>query len=200
MRKIIVLSFITLDGVMQAPGGPEEDTSGGFTYGGWTVPYFDEEAGKIMNEQMGHPFDLILGRKTYDIWKAYWPQHNEGVIGTSINAATKYVASTTLTESDWQKTVILKENVAEEIKKLKQSDGPELQVQGSGNLIQTLLKNDLVDELWLKIFPITLGIGKKIFVEGTIPAAFKLTDSKVSPRGVIFANYERAGKVETGSF
>ncbi len=153
-----------------------------------------------MNEQMGHPFDLILGRKTYDIWKAYWPQHNEGVIGTSINAATKYVASTTLTESDWQKTVILKENVAEEIKKLKQSDGPELQVQGSGNLIQTLLKNDLVDELWLKIFPITLGIGKKIFVEGTIPAAFKLTDSKVSPRGVIFANYERAGKVETGSF
>jgi len=201
MRKIIVLSFITLDGVMQAPGGPEEDTSGGFKYGGWTVPYMDEYGGKIISEQMvGHPFDLLLGRITYDIWSAYWPLHKDNPIGESFDRATKYVASTTLRESKWKKTVILKDDVADEVRKLKQSEGPEIQVQGSGNLIQTLLRNDLVDELWLKIFPVTLGNGKRLFADGTIPAAFTLQDCSHSPSGVIFANYKRAGEVKTGSF
>ncbi len=200
MRKIILLSFISLDGVMQAPGGPTEDTSGGFKYGGWTVPYSDDYTGKMMNEQMGHPFDLLLGRKTYDIWKNYWPLHTEGLIGEGINRATKYVASTTLIESDWEKTVILKDNVVDEIKKLKQSNGPELQVQGSAHFAQTLFKNDLIDELWLKIFPVTLGQGKRLFGEGTIPAAFTLQECSHSPSGVIFANFKRAGEVQTGSF
>jgi dihydrofolate reductase len=200
MRKIIVLSFITLDGVLQGPGGPEEDTSGGFEYGGWTVPYFDEYAGKIMSEQMGRPYDLLLGRKTYDIWKSYWPKHNDNPIGAGINQATKYVASTTLTETDWEKTVILNNNVVEEIKKLKQGEGPELQVHGSGNFIQTLLRNDLVDELWLKIFPITLGSGKRLFDGGQIPATFTLEDCSHSPSGVIVANFKRGGEVKTGSF
>lgn len=198
MRKIIVLSFISLDGVMQAPGGPEEDTSGGFKYGGWTVPYSDEVCKAMMGEQM-NPADLLLGRKTYDIFASYWPQHSEGWPG--INEATKYVASNTLTEPKWQNTVVLKGPVHEEIKKLKQQNGPALKVWGSGNLIQTLLKHDLVDEFCLKIFPITLGVGKRLFVEGTIPAAFKLsTKSLITPSGVIFANYERAGEVKTGSF
>ncbi len=200
MRKVIILSFITLDGVMQAPGGPQEDTSGGFKYGGWTVPYSDEHSGAMMIAQLGHPFDLLLGRKTYDIFRSYWPQHNEGIIGAGINAATKYVASTTLAGSDWEKTVILKDNVVDEIKKLKQSDGPELQVHGSGNFIQTLLKNDLVDELWLKIFPITLGSGKRLFDGGAIPTAFTLENCSYTPKGVIFANYKRDGEVKTGSF
>lgn len=200
MRKIIVLSFLTLDGVMQAPGGPQEDTSGGFKHGGWTVPYFQEDdmLGQAMGEQMSKPFQLLLGRKTFEIFASYWPQHEQEWPG--INSATKYVASNTLTEHTWSNTVFLKGNVAEEIKKLKGQDGPDLQVYGSGNLIQTLLKNDLVDEFWLKIFPITLGTGKRLFAEGTIPAAFRLTDSKISPKGVIIANCERAGEVRTGSF
>jgi dihydrofolate reductase len=198
MRKIIVTEFVTLDGVMQAPGGPTEDTTGGFAYGGWTVPYFDDFSGQVMSEQMSKPFHLLLGRKTFEIFASYWPQHEQEWPG--INSVTKYVASNTLTEHTWSNTVFLKENVVDEIKKLKGQDGPNLQVYGSGNFIQTLLKNDLVDEFWLKIFPITLGMGKRLFTEGTIPAAFKLTDSKVSPKGVIIANYERAGEVETGSF
>jgi dihydrofolate reductase len=202
MRKIIVLSFITIDGVMQAPGGPTEDTSGGFKYGGWTVPYFDEFSGKVMSEQMGHPFDLLLGRKTFDIFASYWPDHNDpkDPVGSGINKATKFVASHSLFKSDWAGTVILHDDVAEAIKKLKQQDGPELQVHGSGNLIQTLLKQDLIDEFWLKIFPITLGSGKRLFADGTISAAFTLIESKTSPKGVIIASYKRAGKVETGSF
>jgi dihydrofolate reductase len=200
MRKVIVLSFITLDGVMQAPGGPQEDTSGGFKYGGWTVPYADEHSGKIIAEQLGHPFDLLLGRKTYDIFSSYWPRHKDNAIGASFDRATKYVASTTMLKSDWEKTVVLKENIVDEIKKLKQSDGPELQVHGSGNFIQTLLKNDLVDELWLKIFPIALGTGKHLFEGGVIPAAFTLQNCSHSPRGVIFANFKSAGEVKTGSF
>jgi dihydrofolate reductase len=200
MRKVIVISMITLDGVMQAPGGPEEDTSGGFKYGGWIVPYADEYGSQVLDEQLGHPFDLLLGRKTYDIWKSYWPQHTDGVIGAAFARATKYVASTTLTQSDWEKTVVLKGNVVNEVKKLRQSDGPELQVHGSGNFIQTLLRNDLVDELWLKIFPITLGAGKRLFVNGAIPAAFTLEDCSQSPSGVIFANFKRDGEVKTGSF
>jgi dihydrofolate reductase len=194
MRKIIVLSFITLDGVMQAPGGPEEDTSGGFEYGGWTAPYFDEAAGKIMEKQM-QPADLLLGRKTFDIFASYWPQHADSWPG--INDVTKYVMSTTMTESEWSNSVFLKS--LEDIEKLKTSEGPDLQVHGSGQLIQLLLNNDLVDELWLKIFPLTLGQGKKLFADGTIPAAFTLTESTVTPSGVIFANYKRAGEVKTGT-
>lgn len=198
MRKLIVLSFISLDGVMQAPGGPEEDTSGDFKFGGWTVPYFDEFAGQVMGEQMGGSFDLLLGRKTYDIFASYWPSHPED--GASFNSATKYVASSTLTDSKWDKSVFLSGDVAGQIAQIKREDGPDLQVHGSGNLIQTLLKNDLVDELWLKIFPITLGAGKRLFDQGTIPAAFELFDVKSSPKGVIVASYRRAGEVETGSF
>ncbi|MFZ1654613.1 MAG: dihydrofolate reductase family protein [Candidatus Moraniibacteriota bacterium] len=199
MRKIIVLSFITLDGVMQAPGGPEEDTSGGFKYGGWTVPYFDDFSGEVMAEQMGRPFDLLLGRKTYEIFAGYWPEHNdEG--GVPLNNAIKYVASNTLKKLEWNNSILLKNNVVEEIKKLKEQDGPDLHVHGSGNFIQTLMKHDLVDEFWLKIFPVTLGAGKRLFADGTIPVAFKLTDSKISPSGVIIANYKRAGEVKTGSF
>ncbi len=183
---------------MQAPGGPEEDPSGGFQYGGWTVPYFDDVLGKIMGEQMSKPFDLLLGRKTFEIFASYWPHHEDEWPG--INDATKYVVSNTLTTHEWQKSVFLKGNVVDEIKKLKHQDGPDLQVHGSGNLIQTLLQHDLVDELWLKIFPITLGVGKRLFAEGTIPAAFTLTESKTSPSGVIIASYKRAGEVKTGSF
>ena len=198
MRKLVVLSFITLDGVMQAPGGPEEDPTGGFRHGGWTVPYFDDFLGKTMGEQMSGPFDLLLGRKTFKIFASYWPHHEDEWPG--INKATKYVVSNTLTRHEWRNSVFLKGNVVDEIKKLKQQDGPDLQVHGSGNLIQTLLKHELVDEFWLKIFPITLGPGKRLFAEGTMPGAFSLHEAKTSPRGVIVAAYQRAGEVKTGSF
>jgi dihydrofolate reductase len=199
MRKIIILSFLSIDGVMQAPGGPEEDTSSKFTYGGWTVPYFDDFLGTVMGEQMNRPFDLLLGRKTFEIFASYWPFHEEE--GAAINKATKYVASNTLTEHEWQQSIFFNQSeVKAEIRKLKAGDGPELQVHGSGNFIQTLLKNDLVDELWLKIFPVVLGAGKRLFAAGTIPAAYTLCDHKVSPNGVIIASYERAGEVQTGSF
>jgi dihydrofolate reductase len=198
MRKIIVLSFITLDGVIQAPGGPEEDTSGGFTYGGWTVPYFDEFLGKLMAEQMSRPFDLLLGRKTYEIFAAYWPNHNEE--GESLNKATKYVASRSTLQLEWSNSILLKDDVVEEIRKLKEQKGPDLQVHGSGNFIQTLLKHSLVDEFWLKIFPLTLGTGKRLFAEGSIPATFALNNLESSPNGVIVASYKRAGDFKTGSF
>lgn len=197
MRKIILLTFVTLDGVMQGPGGPEEDTSGGFTSGGWTVPLFDESLGQIMAEQMSKPFDLLLGRKTYELFAGYWPQHVEE--GPGINQATKYVASHSPREYTWERTVLLQGDVVDEIKKLKAQDGPDLQVHGSANLIQTLLQHDLVDELWLKIFPITLGIGKRLFGEGSIPAAFTLREAKTTPKGIIVASFERAGDVQTGS-
>ncbi|MBP1659250.1 MAG: Dihydrofolate reductase [Candidatus Aminicenantes bacterium] len=202
MRKIIILSFVTLDGVMQAPGGPDEDRSGGFKHGGWTVPYFDDFSGRIMAEQMSRPFDLLLGRKTYEIFASYWPHHNDEAdpVAAGINRATKYVASRTLKRLDWDPSVLIKRNTGSEVRKLKGQDGPDLQVHGSGNLIQTLLANDLVDELWLKTFPITLGRGKRLFAEGAIPARFKLLDSRVSPAGVLVANYARAGAVQTGSF
>lgn len=198
MRKIIAVTFITLDGVIQAPGGPKEDTSGGFKYGGWTAPYFDDFAGKEMAKQMSEPFSLLLGRKTFEIFASYWPQHENEWPG--VNDATKYVVSNSLKKHGWNNCIFINDNVIEELKKLKNHDGPDMQVYGSANLIQTLLAQDLVDELWLKIFPITLGKGKRLFGEGTIPAAFKLMDSKISPSGVIFANYKRAGKVKTGSF
>lgn len=201
MRKIVVLSFITLDGVMQAPGGPEEDPTGGFKHGGWTVGYFDDFLGKVMLEQMSKPFDLLLGRRTYEIFAAHWPYvKNEDPIAAGINNAKKYVASKTLTKLDWSNSELINGDVAKEVKKLKEQDGPEIQVHGSGNLIQTLLKHDLVDELWLKIFPITLGRGKRLFAEGTIPVGFKLLKSEISPSGVIVATYGRAGEVKTGSF
>lgn len=195
MRKIIVLTFVTLDGVMQAPGGPDEDTSGGFNYGGWTVPYFDEFLGQVMGGQMSKPSDLLLGRKTFEIFASYWPEHDDQ--WPTINTMNKYVVSSTLTSHEWQNSIFLK-NV-EEIKKLKEQDGPDLQVHGSATLIQTLLEHDLVDELWLKIFPVTLGSGKRLFGDGTIPAAFKLIETKSSPTGVIVASYERSGEVKTGS-
>ena len=191
--------MITLDGVMQAPGGPTEDTSGDFEYGGWTVPYVDDFLAQVISEQMGRPFDLLLGRRTYEIFASYWP-HQTNPVASAFNKATKYVASTTATKYDWEKTVILKDNVGDQIKKLKEEDGPQLQVHGSGNFIQTLLQNDLVDEFWLKIFPITLGQGKRLFDTGTIPAAFTLIESKISPSGVIIASFKRAGEVKTGSF
>jgi len=197
MRKIIVLTFVTLDGVMQAPGGPEEDTSGGFKYGGWLVPHFDDVLGQAMGEQMGRPFDLLLGRKTYELFASYWPHHVEE--GPGINQATKYVASHSPMQFTWERSVLLQGDVVDEIKKLKAQDGPDLQVHGSANLIQTLLQQDLVDELWLKIFPITLGSGKRLFGEGTMPAAFTLREATTTPRGVIVASYERAGEVQTGS-
>lgn len=198
MRKIIVLTFVSLDGVMQAPGGTEEDTSGGFKYGGWTFSYFDEFAGEAMGEQMSQPFDLLLGRKTYDIFAGYWPKQT-GDIAAPLNNATKYVVSGSSPKLEWEKSVLIEGDVVQKLKDLKQHDGPMLQVHGSGNLIQTLLKNDLVDEMWLKTFPLTLGSGKRLFAEGTIPAAFELTECKASPSGVIFANYTRAGEVKTGT-
>jgi dihydrofolate reductase len=198
MRKIIVLSFISLDGVMQAPGGPDEDTSAGFSLGGWTVPYFDEYLGQVMTEQMSKPFDLLLGRKTFEIFAAYWPHHPEE--GAGINQATKYVASNTLEKHEWRQTIILKGNIPDEIVNLKRQNGPDLQVHGSHSLIQTLMRHDLIDEFWLKIFPVTLGTGKRLFDQGTIPASYKLVESKASPLGVVVVSLERAGEVKTGSF
>jgi len=201
MRKLVVLTFVSLDGVMQAPGGPEEDTSDGFDLGGWTFPFFDEIAGKEMGEQMTPPFDLLLGRKTYDIFASYWPHQSDDNLATvPFSKATKYVVSNGTVNTDWVETIQIKGDIPAEIAKLKQQDGPMLQVHGSGNLIQTLLTNDLVDELWLKTFPVTLGKGKRLFGEGTTPAAFKLISSLVSPSGVIMARYARDGDVKTGSF
>ena len=192
MRKIIVLSFITLDGVMQAPGGPKEDTSGGFKYGGWVAPYSDEVYRKVVEKEL-KPADYLLGRKTFEIWADYWPKHADFWPG--INDGTKYVLSKTMKKSDWKNSVFLKSLA--DIKKLKNSTGSQIQVWGSSKLIQLLLKNDLVDELWLKIHPLTLGKGKKLFDGGAIPAAFTLTESVVTSSGVIIASYKRAGKVKT---
>lgn len=202
MRKLTVLSFISLDGVMQAPGGREEDPTGGFEHEGWVVGYFDDFLLKVMVKQTSKPFDMLLGRKTYEIFAAHWPYVNasEDPFAAKINNAKKYVASKTLTKVDWNNSELIKGDVWKEIKKLKEQDGPEIQVHGSGNLIQTLLRHDLVDELWLKIFPITLGTGKRLFAEGTIPAGFKLVESEISPTGVIVASYGRAGEVKTGFF
>jgi dihydrofolate reductase len=194
MRKIVVLSMITLDGVMQAPGGPGEDPSGGFQYGGWVAPYDDEVSGKLM-ERLMKPADLLLGRKTFEIWAAYWPEH--AAYWPGINEVTKYVLSTTMKKSDWENSVFL--NSLSDIQKLKASDGADIQVWGSGKLVQGLLQNDLVDELWLMIHPLTLGTGKKLFEDGPIPAAFTLTESTATPSGVIMAHYKRAGEVKTGT-
>ncbi|MBS1523821.1 MAG: dihydrofolate reductase family protein [Bacteroidetes bacterium] len=194
MRKIIVLTFITLDGVMQAPGGPEEDPSGGFKYGGWSATFADKATGKLMQKQM-EATDILLGRKTFEIFANYWPQHADYWPG--INDVKKYVLSNTMTKSDWKNSEFLT-SVAD-IKKLKNSEGSDIKVWGSGELVQLLLKHDLVDELWLKIYPVLLGKGKTIYSDETIPAAFALTESVITPGGVIFANYKRAGEVKTGT-
>lgn len=201
MRKIIVLSMITLDGVMQAPGGPEEDTSGGFKYGGWTAPYGDEVYDKAVQEEL-KPADYLLGRKTFEIWEDYWPEHTDFWPG--INDGTKYVLSSTRKKSEWKNSVFL--DSVSDIEKLKNlpagregSDGSDIQVWGSSEVVQLLLKNDLVDELRLKIHPLTLGEGKKLFGDSGIPAAFKLTESTVTTTGVIIATYKRAGEVKTGA-
>ena len=199
MRKITVLSMITLDGVMQAPGGPKEDASGGFKYGGWTAPYLDEVYGRVVQKEL-KPADYLLGRKTFENWADYWPEH--GDFWRGINEGTKYVFSKSMKKSDpmvtgWKNSVLIK-NLAD-VKKLKNSKGSDIQVWGSGKLVQLLLKNDLVDELRLKIHPLTLGRGEKLFDSGTIPAAFKLMESVVTPSGVIIANYKRAGKIKTGT-
>jgi dihydrofolate reductase len=194
MRKIIVITMITIDGVMQAPGGPEEDTSGGFEYGGWVAPFGDEEYGKVMQEQM-KPADILLGRKTFDIFEEYWPKHAEGWPG--INEVTKYVLSSTRKNSDWENTEFL--STIEDIKKLKNSEGGDIKVWGSATLVQLLLQHDLVDELALKIHPIILGKGKKLFDDGSVPSAFTLIESTVTPSGVIAVSYKRAGEVKTGT-
>ena len=202
MRKLIVLSFITLDNVMQAPGGPEEDPTGGFEHGGWLFGYSDDFLLNVMIKQTSKPFDLLLGRKTYEIFAAHWPYVNadQDPFAAKLNNAKKYIASKTLRKLDWNNSELINGDVPEGIKRIKEQDGPEIQVHGSSNLVQTLLKHDLVDELWLKIFPVTLDTGKRLFAEGTIPAGFKLLESGIFPSGVIIANYERAGEVKTGSF
>jgi dihydrofolate reductase len=193
MRKVIVVEFITLDGVMQAPGGSKEDTAEGFKYGGWMGPHFDEVGGKEMEIQMKETAALLLGRKTYDIFAGYWPDHTE--TWPQVNKITKYVVSKTLKNPTWENTVVIRD--IKELKELKNSNGSDLQVYGSSNLVQTLMEHDLVDEFWLKIFPITLGTGKRLFEKGTIPAAFKLFKSKATPSGVIIAYYKRTGEVKT---
>ncbi len=200
MRKLSVNTFLTLDGVMQAPGGPEEDPSGGFAYGGWSVNYWDEQMGQIMDEYMGKPFDLVLGRKTYEIFAAHWPHATEEQGAKPLNDATKHVASRTLRSLDWDKSFLIEGDVAEGIAVLKQQDGPELQIHGSGNLIQTLMQHNLIDEYRLWIFPLVVGPGKRLFSEGTMPAGLKLVDTKVSTTGVVIATYEPEGEIVTGSF
>jgi dihydrofolate reductase len=197
MRTVQVLEHISLDGVIQAPGGPDEDTSGGFAYGGWIAPYSDAILGAALRSKMNRRFDLLVGRKTFDIWAPYWPQHADA--WPDANTATKYVASNTMTSGEWQPSVFLNGDIPEKVVRLKQQQGPDLHVWGSANLIQTLIKHDLVDSFWLMIYPITLGGGKRLFAQGTIPAAFKVTETKVTPSGVIIVNYERAGAIPTGT-
>ena len=200
MRKVIVATFVSMDGVMQAPGGPEEDPTGGFDKGGWVAPLIDEEFGHEVDALFGQPFELLLGRKTYEIFAAHWP-FAEGVgmdeIAKPFNATTKYVASRKGVDLTWANSVHLKD-AATEVAKLKQQDGPALITQGSSDLIQTLLAHDLVDEIRTQTFPILLGKGKRLFEAGAPPFAFKLTHSKVSQNGIIIARYERAGMTQPG--
>lgn len=197
MRKIIVLEHLSLDGVIQSPGGPDEDTEGGFAYGGWIGSFGDSVSGTALRTQMNLPFDLLLGRKTYDIWAPYWPQHADA--WPNANAATKYVASNTLASGTWGPSVILNDDIAAKIAALKQQSGPDLNVWGSGELVQTLLKHDLVDTFWLMIYPVTLGSGKRLFASGTLPAAFKVTASQVNSNGMLLVTYERAGAIPSAN-
>jgi len=199
MRKLIVNTFLTLDGVMQAPGGPDEDTESGFEHGGWSVGYWDGQMEQAMSETMGKPFDLVLGRKTYEIFAAHWPNTDEPGADV-LNNATKHVASTTLKELEWQNSELIEGDVPAGIRALKEQDGPELQVHGSGNLIQTLLEHELVDEFRLMIFPLVLGSGKRLFAEGTVPAGFEVERSQVGSTGVIMATYRSGAEIKYGSF
>jgi dihydrofolate reductase len=199
MRKLIVTTFLTLDGVMQAPGGPGEDDDG-FAFGGWSVNYWDELMDQAMGEFMSGPFDLVLGRKTYDIFAAYWPSAPEEAGGKPLNDATKYVASRGNPALEWSRSVLIEGDAAEGVAELKREDGPELQVHGSGNLIQTLMRHGLVDQYRLWVFPLVVGSGKRLFADGTVPTALKLVDSKVSTTGVALGTYEPAGDIVTGSF
>ncbi len=200
MRKLVVNTFLTLDGVMQAPGGPGEDDEGGFAHGGWSVNYWDEKMGEVMDEVMGHPFDLVLGRKTYDIFAAHWPDAPEEAGGKPLNDATKHVASRGRPTLEWQNSVLIEGDVADGVAALKQQDGPELQVHGSGNLLQTLIRHQLVDEYHLWFFPVVVGSGKRLFSEGTVPAGLQLVDSTVSTTGVFMGTYRPAGEIVTGTF
>ena len=195
MRKIIVLEHISLDGVIQAPGGPDEDPSGGFAYGGWIASYSDETLGTLLRRQMNQSFDLLLGRTTFEIWEPYWPQQPD--IWPQVNAATKYVASHTRTASEWQPSVFLGGEIAKQVAEIKQQPGPDLHVWGSSNLLQTLIQHDLVDAFWLMIYPLTLGRGKRLFAEGTIPRAFKVTESQVTPQGICIVNYDRGSALHS---
>ncbi len=196
MRRVIVIEFMSLDGIIQAPGGPDEDPSGGFAYGGWIWPYSDPELSEVIRQEMAMPFDLLLGRTTFDIWAGYWPQRVDAWPGA--DTATKYVVSRTVTAHPWQPSVFIDADVAERVEHIKREPGPDLHVYGSAELVQTLLAHDLVDALWLKIHPITLGAGKRLFADGTIPAAFEVTQATVTSKGVIVARYERAGEVVAG--
>ena len=200
MRKLIVSTFVTLDGVMQAPGGPEEDGEGGFAYGGWSVNYWDDQMGEVMGEAMSKPFDLLLGRKTYDIFAAFWPNASDDAGGKPLNDATKYVASRSQPTLAWGPSVLIDVDAAEGVAALKKGNGPELQVHGSGNLIQTLVRHNLVDQYRLWVFPLVIGSGKRLFADGTIPAGLKLVDSTISTSGVVIGTYEPAGEIITGSF
>jgi len=200
MRKIVTVTFVTLDGIMQAPGGPGEDDSGGFTSGGWSVNYWDDMMGQAMGDIFARKPELLLGRKTYDIFAGYWPLHEDEPGADNLNLAKKYVVSRTLDRVDWQNSTLITGDVVKEITRLKGVDGPELQVHGSSNLIQTLLKNNLVDELHLWIFPVAIGNGKRFFGEGTNPSGFKLVQSKTSSTGVILATYQYSGALKTGTF
>ena len=196
MRKIIVLEHVTLDGVIQSGGGPDEDTSGGFKYGGWVASFDDKETGAAVKKMLDTPLDLLLGRKTFEIWEPYWPHHADFWPG--VMTATKYVVSNTRTSSEWQPTVFLNGDIAAKVAELKKSDGPDLHVWGSSDLVQTLFKHDLVDTLWLMIYPVTIGSGKRLFADGTMPAAFKVTETVVGRSGVIQATYERDGDLKLG--
>jgi dihydrofolate reductase len=200
MRKLIVQAFVTLDGVMQAPGGPEEDDSGGFAHGGWSVNYWDEQMGEVMDEATSAPFAMVLGRKTYDIMAAHWPHAGEEEGAKTFNDATKHVASRNHPILDWSNSVPIVGDAGEGIAALKKEDGPELQVHGSANLIQTLLRHALVDQFRLWVFPLVIGSGKRLFGEGTIPGGLELVDSKVSTTGVVIGTYEPTGEIVTGSF
>jgi dihydrofolate reductase len=200
MRKLIVSTFLTLDGVMQAPGGPEEDDSGGFEHGGWSVRYWDDLMGEVKSEEFNVPFDMLLGRRSYEILGAYWPSAPEEAGGKPLNDATKFVASRGRPALEWEPSVLIEGDAADGVAELKETDGPELQVHGSGNLIQTLMRHGLVDEYRLWVFPLVLGSGKRLFADGTIPAGLKLVDNKVSTTGVVMGTYEPAGEVITGSF
>ena len=200
MRRLVVQTFLTLDGVMQAPGGPGEDDSGGFAHGGWSVNYWDEQMGQVMDEATSTPFAMVLGRRTYDIMAAHWPHASEEEGATTFNDATKYVASRSRPRLEWSNSVLIEGDAAEGIAALKQEDGPELQVHGSGNLIQTLLRHNLVDQYRLWLFPLVIGSGKRLFADGTIPSGLRLVDSRVSGTGVVMGTYEPAGEIVTGSF